>query len=110
MKREVNVEMSNKQVYVTFFIDLHVSEWSVGRWIAGVMSFLKMYGLYGLKYYIVEISEDVTNAGRTNKQTTREDRATQFVNCYALSLAICILVYQGSCGGASGWFPLTPAK
>ena len=81
MKREVNVEMSNKQVDVTFFIDQDVSEWSVGQWIVGDMSFQKMYGLYGLKHYIVETSGDVTNAGRTNKQTTREDRATQLVNC-----------------------------
>ena len=81
MKREVNVEMSNKQVDVTFFIDQDVSEWSVGQWIVGDMSFQKMYGLYGLKNYIVETSGDVTNAGRTNKQTTREDRATHLVNC-----------------------------
>ena len=44
-----------------------MGEWSVGQWIVGVMSFQKMYGLYGLKHHIVEISGDVTNAGRTDK-------------------------------------------
>ena len=44
-----------------------------------------MYGLYGLKHYIVEISKDVTYAGR---QTTSEDRATQLLICETLSLAI----------------------
>ena len=36
-------------------------------WIVGVVSFQKMYGLYGLKHHIVEISGDVTDAGRTTK-------------------------------------------
>ena len=58
----------------------------MGQWIVGVISFQKMYGLYGLKH-IVEINGDVTDAGRTNKQTTREDRATQFLICEKLSLA-----------------------
>ena len=44
-----------------------MDEWSVGEWIAHVMSFKKMYGLYGLKHHIVEISGDVTDAGRTDK-------------------------------------------
>ena len=79
------MEMSNKQVYVTFFIDLHVSEWPVGQWIAGDMSFQKMYGLYGLKHHIVEISGDVTDAGRDG---TSEYRATQLLICEKLSLAI----------------------
>ena len=43
-----------------------MGEWSVGQWIVGVMSFQKMYGLYGLKHHIVEISGDVTDAGRTD--------------------------------------------
>ena len=46
-----------------------MGEWSVGQWIVGVISFQKMYGLYGLKHHIVEISGDVTDAGRTNEQT-----------------------------------------
>ena len=37
-----------------------MGEWSVGQWIVGVISFQKMYGLYGLKHHIVEISGDVT--------------------------------------------------
>ena len=65
-----------------------MGEWSVGQWIVGVLSFQKMYGLYGLKHHIVEISGDVTDAGRTNKQTTSEDRATQLLICEKLSLAI----------------------
>ena len=44
-----------------------MGEWSVGQWIVGVISFQKMYGLYGLKHHIVEISGDVTDVdGRTN--------------------------------------------
>ena len=66
-----------------------MGEWSVGQWIVGVISFQKMYGLYGLKHHIVEISGDVTDAGRTNKQqTTSKDRATQLLICEKLSLAI----------------------
>ena len=65
-----------------------------GQWIVGVISFQKMYGLYGLKHHIVEISGDVTDAGRTNKQTNKqtssEDRATQLLICEKLSLAILI--------------------
>ena len=36
-----------------------MGEWSVGQWIVGIISFQKMYGLYGLKHHIVEISGDV---------------------------------------------------
>ena len=38
-----------------------MSEWSVGQWIVGLISFQKMYGLYGLKHHIVEKSGDVTD-------------------------------------------------
>ena len=65
-----------------------MGEWSVGQWIVGVISFQKMYGLYGLKHHIVEISGDVTDAGRTDGQTTSEYRATQLLICEKLSLAI----------------------
>ena len=71
-----------------------MGEWSVGQWIVGVISFQKIFGLYGLKHHIVEISGDVTDAGRdeqTNKQTTSEDRATQLLIWETLSLAICIV-------------------
>ena len=53
-----------------------MGEWAVGYWIVGVTSFQKIYGLYGLKHHIVEISGDVTKAG----QPTRKDRATQLLN------------------------------
>ena len=43
-----------------------------------------MYGLYGLKHHIVEITGDVTDAGRT----TSKDRATQLLICEPLSFAI----------------------
>ena len=38
-----------------------MGEWSVGQWIVGVISFQKMYGLYGLKHHTVEMSGDVTD-------------------------------------------------
>ena len=44
----------------------------VGLWIVGVISFQKMYGLYGLKHYIVEKSGDVTDPdGRTTNNKER---------------------------------------
>ena len=58
-----------------------MGEWSVGQWIVGVIGFQKMYGLYGLKHHIVEISGDVTDAGRTTS-------ATQLFICEKLSLAM----------------------
>ena len=56
-----------------------MGEWSVGQWIVGVVSFQKMYGLYGLKnhIHIEEISGNVIAAGR--RRTTREDSATQLL-------------------------------
>ena len=50
-----------------------MGEWSVGQWIVGVISFQKMYGLYGLKHHIVEKSGDVTDAGR-GEQTNNKQR------------------------------------
>ena len=58
---------------------LVMGEWAVGYWIVGVTSFQKIYGLYGLKHHIVEISGDVTKAGRTDERT-RKDSATQLLN------------------------------
>ena len=49
-----------------------MGEWSVVQWIVGIISFQKMYGLYGLKHHIVEISGDVTDAGRTDGQTNKQ--------------------------------------
>ena len=55
----------------------------------GVISFQKIFGLYGLKHHIVEISGDVTDVGQDKpKQTTSEDRATQLLIWETLSLAI----------------------
>ena len=65
-----------------------MGEWSVGQWIVGVISFQKMYGLYGLKSIYIGINAHVTDAGQTNKQTTSEYRATQLLICEKLSLAI----------------------
>ena len=48
-----------------------MGECAVGHWIVGVTSFQKIYGLYGLKHHIVEISGDVTKAGRTDKRTNK---------------------------------------
>ena len=62
-----------------------MGEWSVGQWIVGVISFQKMYGLYGLKHHIVEISGDVTDPDE--QTTTSEYRGTQLLICEKLSLA-----------------------
>ena len=43
--------------------------------------------MYGLEHHIVEISGDVTDAGRTDGRT-REDRATQPMEAGWLSFAI----------------------
>ena len=40
----------------------------------GDITFQKMYGLYGLKHHIVDISGDVTDAGRMNKRTNNKQR------------------------------------
>ena len=45
-----------------------MGEWAVGYWIIGVTSFQKIYGSYVLKHLEVEISEDVTEVGRTTNQ------------------------------------------
>jgi len=53
----------------------------VGYWIVGVTSFQKIYGLYGLKHHIVDISGDVTKAGRDGRTDgQRKDSATQLLN------------------------------
>ena len=50
-----------------------------------------MYGLYGLKHHIVEISGDVTDPDK--QTTTRKDRATQILICEALSFAIFAIIF-----------------
>ena len=59
-----------------------------GQWIVGVISFQKIFDLHGLKHHIVEISGDVTDAGRTGRDGTSEDSATQLLICELLSFAI----------------------
>ena len=49
-------------------------EWTVGRLIVGIISI--KYGLYGLKHHIVEISGDVTDAGR---QTVKIELLSQWM-------------------------------
>ena len=41
-----------------------MGEWSVGQWIVGVISFQKMYGLYGLKHH----NGDVTHPERATNE------------------------------------------
>ena len=43
----------------------------MGQWIVGVISFQKMYGLYGLKSIYIGINAHVTDAGRTNKRQVK---------------------------------------
>ena len=64
-----------------------MGEWAVGYWIMGVTSFQKIYGLYGLKHHIVEISGDVTKAGR-DKQTNKKERY-----CYS-AFDLCIAEFR----------------
>ena len=75
-----------------------MDQWSVVQWVVDVMSFQKMYGLYGLKHHIVEISGDVTDAGRT----TSEDRKTQLLICESLSFAITLVVERFQQGPNKG--------
>ena len=49
-----------------------MGEWSVSQWMVGVISFQKIFGLYGLKHHMVEISGDVTDAGRDEQQTNKQ--------------------------------------
>ena len=59
-----------------------MGKWSMGRWIVGVISFQKIYGLYGLKHHIVEISGDVTDAGRTDEKFCNICDSGQISVCY----------------------------
>ena len=62
-----------------------------------------MYGLYGLKPHIVEISEDVTDPdGRTNERTTRKYRATQLLIWEPMSFAI-IFMLTGTTRSFATW-------
>ena len=68
-----------------------MGEWSVSQWIVGVISFQKIFGLYGLKHHTVELKWRCHRCGTdglTNKRTTSKDRATQLLIWETLSLAI----------------------
>ena len=45
---------------------------------------VKIYGLYGLKHHILDMTGDVTDAGQ--RTTTREERAIQLLICERLNL------------------------
>ena len=50
----IHLEFNSFFLFQSLFLNL--GEWSVGYCILGVISFQKMYGLYGLKHHIVEMS------------------------------------------------------
>ena len=55
----------------------------VGELIVDVKGFQKIYGLHGLKHHKVEIRGGVTRWDeRKNDEQTREDRATQPLDCW----------------------------
>ena len=51
-----------------------MGEWAVGHWIVGILSFQKIYGLYGLKHHTVDLLSCIVDPdfscvqadGRTN--------------------------------------------
>ena len=61
-------------VFVFVFVCVFVIAITGHQHIVCVISFQKMYGLYGLKHHIVEISGDVTDAGQTNERTNDKGR------------------------------------
>ena len=54
-----------------------------------MISFQKIYGLYGLKHYLMEINGDVTmeTDKQTNKQPESENRASQQIDKGPLTFA-----------------------
>ena len=72
--------LSNKTTYNYAKLKFnHMRIW--WHWhVARIISSQKIYGLYGLKHQIVEISGDVTDAGRTNnKQTVKIELLSQWM-------------------------------
>ena len=67
------------------YYDHHMRIWWWWWHIAKIISLQQIFGLYGLQPHIVEINGDVTDARR---RRTREDRASQPMDCWRLSLAI----------------------
>ena len=60
-------------VYVCLFVSI-----CLGHYHHQLISFQKIYGLYGLKHHTMEINGDVTmeTNEQTNKQTESENRAS----------------------------------
>ena len=54
--------------------------WHVAR----IISSQKIYGLYAPKHHIVELRGDVTNAGRTNKQSTKQTLKIELLSQWKL--------------------------
>ena len=54
---------------------------------SGCHKLSEMYGLYGLKHHIVEMSQMRTDGRMTDGRTTSKDTATQLLICEKLSLA-----------------------
>ena len=60
---------------------LAIGEWAESLWIIGAISFHKIYGSYSVEHHKVEISGDVTKAGRDGTDNQRrKDSATQLLN------------------------------
>ena len=55
----LNVKWRNVAWVWVGLVCLVMGVWVVGQWVVGDISFRKMYGLYGLKHHIVEMSGDV---------------------------------------------------
>ena len=56
-----------------------------------MISFQKIYGLYGLKHHTMKINGDVTmeTDRQTEEQTESENRASQLIDKGLLTFAIC---------------------
>ena len=50
-----------------------MGEWSVGQWIVGVISFQKIFGLFGLKCHKMEVWSD---GGVSRLRTTANEQRT----------------------------------
>ena len=74
-------------ICVFVYLYLGNEEVVVGEWTMEVISFQKIYGLYGLKHQTMEINGDVTM--ETNKRRTKsENRASQQIDQGLLTFAI----------------------
>ena len=74
----LNVKWRNVAWVWVGLVCLVMGVWVVGQWVVGDISFRKMYGLYGLKHHIVEISQmrtDGPEAPLTIFSVTRRSRS-----------------------------------